>query len=327
MRNESYKRSMKTITGRRETALREAEERTTKVCFQVPRIREIQNQLQQTGGKIVKAVFSKQDSRTQIEQIMLDNIRLQQEQSQLLEASGYPADYLEVEYFCRFCEDTGYRQGHQCECLKKLIAENNALEFNRGSSLSLASFDSFSLDYYPEEGALHAPSSRRIMAEILEFCQTYAARFHQNAPSVLMMGDTGLGKTHLSLAIAGAIMKRGYTVLYVSAPDLFRKLQNEYYGRGDQGISMMDTILAADLVIIDDLGAEIENQFNTASLYNIVNTKLNAKQPVIINTNLVPKELERRYSSRVASRLMTMYQCLKFVGKDVRLIKLKNGES
>ena len=106
-----------------------------------------------------------------------------------------------------------------------------------------------------------------------------------------------------------------------------KKMYKAKLHAGEVEVMILAQEQKADLVIIDDLGAEIENQFNTASLYNIVNTKLNAKQPVIINTNLVPKELERRYSSRVASRLMTMYQCLKFVGKDIRLIKLKNGES
>ena len=88
----------------------------------------------------------------------------------------------------------------------------------------------------------------------------------------------------------------------------------------------MQALMDARLTIIDDLGAEIENQFNVSDLYNLINSRLNLNRPVIISTNLMPKELERRYTNRIASRLMTMYKCLRFVGKDVRQIKLRNNE-
>ncbi|MEG2813961.1 MAG: ATP-binding protein, partial [Oscillospiraceae bacterium] len=144
--------------------------------------------------------------------------------------------------------------------------------------------------------------------------------------SILMMGETGLGKTHLSLSIAEEITRMGFVAMYSSALDLFRTLQNEYYGKGEQGKNTMQTILQADLVIIDDLGAEFESQFNVSALYNIINSRLNVNKPIIISTNLNSQQIELKYSNRVASRVLTLYKCLKFVGKDIRQIKLKSNE-
>ena len=92
------------------------------------------------------------------------------------------------------------------------------------------------------------------MEEIYSFCKAYACQFEPNSPSILMMGPTGLGKTHLSLSIAAEVIGKGYAVMYASAPDLFRQLQEEYYGKGIPGKDTMDMLLKTDLVILDDIG-------------------------------------------------------------------------
>lgn len=212
-----------------------------------------------------------------------------------------------------------------CDCLRQLAVKYNVDDFNEKNKLRTNGFSDFSLDFYSKEPIPGmSRSSYDIMSDILAFCLSYSKDFKLNSDSILMIGKTGLGKTHLSLAIAQEISKSGYSALYASAPDLFRKLQEEYFGRGEQGTDTMKTLLEADLVIIDDLGAEIDNQFTMTSLYNIVNTRINYGKPVIISTNLSLKEIEQRYSERIASRLATIYKCLKFAGKDIRLLKLKN---
>lgn len=328
MSSESTKRALKTLSERRDRALMEASRRNTEICRRFPRIGELNFQLSRTGERIAKAVFAEENGgRQAIERIMVETNAIRQETAAILTQNGYPADYLEVRHACERCEDTGYVEGKRCSCLKELITRYNTLEFNESTHVIPTSFESFSLRYYSDRASAGGVSSpRETMEAILAFCRAYASSFRPSAPSVLMMGDTGLGKTHLSLAIADAVMAQGYSVLYTSAPDLFRKLQNEFYGKGEPGADTMETLMSANLTIIDDLGSEVENQFSISALYNIVNTRLNAGKPVIISTNLTPKELERRYSDRVTSRLMTLYKCLKFVGKDVRQIKLKNNE-
>ncbi|MFQ8953825.1 MAG: hypothetical protein ACLR56_12990 [Oscillospiraceae bacterium] len=70
--------------------------------------------------------------------------------------------------------------------------------------------------------------------------------------------------------------------------------------------------------VIDDLGAEMATPFSKSALYNLVNTRLLANRPMIINTNLTIKEIEARYTPRISSRLIGNFDTDKFIGTDIR---------
>lgn len=76
------------------------------------------------------------------------------------------------------------------------------------------------------------------------------------------------------------------------------------------------------MLILDDLGTELTNQFTVSCLYNIINTRLNRGKPLIINTNLTRDELNKRYADRITSRLFGEFAPLMFLGKDMRQIML-----
>ena len=332
MSEESLRRARKEIQARRDRAEWEAARREAEIKEAIPAAQPYLLCVSQTGSQIARILLAGgKETRARIEALAVENTNAQKQLALFLRENGYSEDYLDIPYTCRECGDTGYVNGEKCRCLRELAAQYAADEFHSDAHLDATAesmtFETFSLRYYEEApiaGGGKAP--RQTMGEILEFCGAYAERFSPHAPSVLMTGETGLGKTHLSLAIANRVMQKGWSAMYASSPDLFRRLQNEYYGKGEPGVDTMDALLTTQLVILDDLGAELENQFNVSALYNIVNSRLNAGRPTIINTNLSPKELERRYGGRVASRLMTLYRCLKFVGRDVRQQKLKNHE-
>lgn len=325
---DSMQRAYRTTLKHREWAELTARQRSDEIAEKIPQAGEYIRRISRTGSRIARAFQEgKLGNPDFLAKLSEENLDAQNRLALLLVQNGYPENYLDPPYHCLFCRDTGYREGLQCDCLKRLAKQYAAEEFNTSSHISLQAFSDFSLSYYSDRPVNpNGKSPRTTMGEILEFCQAYAEQFTPRSPSVLMMGETGLGKTHLSLAIARKVMEEGFSAVYLSAPDLFRRLQNEYYGKGEPGVDTMETFLHTDLVILDDLGAEMENQFNVSALYNIVNSRLNAQKPMIISTNLNLKELERRYSSRIASRLMTLYKCLKFVGKDIREQKLRKHE-
>lgn len=311
----SFRRALKTVHARHDYAVLEAQKRQDEIEAALPQIYHLRKTLTDTCEKVTRAVFNKQeDVQAAIQQIKEENLYAQSEIERLLKANGYPADYLAPHFHCPICGDTGYAGSVPCVCLKELEAQYNVEEFNADNYITMTDFDSFKLSYYQGEARVR-------MKQIARFCREYADTFTPHSANILMMGGVGLGKTHLSLAIAAEVMKKGNSALYVSAPELFRKLQNEYYGKGGD-TDTMDTLMRANLVIIDDLGAELDNQFNTASFYNIINARQNLGRPVIISTNLTLKEIEQRYSQRTLSRL-SVYQCLKFAGTDVRQLKLR----
>ena len=135
-----------------------------------------------------------------------------------------------------------------------------------------------------------------------------------------MHGATGLGKTHLSLAIANEVTKKGFQVVYDTAQNIFSSLEKEKFSYNNS-YDRENEILGCDLLIIDDLGSEFITNFTTAALYNIINTRINRSKPVIISTNLTETELEDKYTQRVTSRIIGNYVSLLFLGKDIRQLK------
>ena len=77
-----------------------------------------------------------------------------------------------------------------------------------------------------------------------------------------------------------------------------------------------------DLLIIDDLGTEVNNQFTASVIYNVLTTRINSKKATIINTNLSHNELRDRYADRITSRLFGEFRPLLFTGRDIRRQKI-----
>lgn len=145
--------------------------------------------------------------------------------------------------------------------------------------------------------------------------------------NLLLMGGTGLGKTHLCSAMARVIIERGYDVYYTGAQGMISDFERERFGNSASygGGEEIGRYFDCDLLIIDDLGTEVTNQFTVACLFNIINTRLSSGRSTIINTNLTPSELQSRYTDRIVSRLLGEYRMLRFVGIDVRKQKLSQN--
>ena len=84
----------------------------------------------------------------------------------------------------------------------------------------------------------------------------------------------------------------------------------------------IDRYYDAELLIIDDLGTEIVNNFTRSYLYEVINTRINNRKCTIINTNLSKNEIEERYSERITSRLFGEYFPIIFKGTDIRRQKI-----
>lgn len=290
-----------------------------------PLYKEYKNEMISSVKEVVKAInMSPEKAAEFIEQQKIRNLTAQQNVKKLLEKHGLPEDYLEVKYTCPECEDTGIVGTRLCSCHIELLKELAYEEAGKNSPLRICTFDDFKLSYYSDKAPTKKePSPREKMADILEYCKAYAYSFDTNSQSVLMLGQTGLGKTHLSLAITGKVIEKGYSVLYNSAQNFFRELQNERFGKSGSS-AFENMMLECDLLVIDDLGAEFSTSFTIAALYNIVNTRINTGLPTIISTNLTLPEIEKQYLNRISSRLIGEYAILHFEGSDIR--QLRNEE-
>ena len=322
MDNEIYEKAKVIMTQRRTTALSQNEQRIQEINDKIPEIKEINDALYATGKELIRMVIEAKgkDISKQIESIKASNLGAQDMSKHILAAHGYPADYLDVHFTCPKCCDTGSDGTKMCSCMKQLCGKLMADELNENAQLTLSSFDTFQLSYY-------SGNDYFMMEKILNYAKQYAATFEKNSDSILMFGNTGLGKTHLSLAIANEVLKKGYSVLYDSAINILRKIESEHFSY-DHLSDMLDLVMDTELLILDDLGTEYETKFYSSTIYNIINTRLNRSKPTIISTNMNFPQLSKRYDERVTSRLSSMYTCLEFKGSDVRLqIKKLNLEN
>lgn len=244
---------------------------------------------------------------------------LQAQLEALVTQAGFTMDQLRPAYTCPRCQDTGRCDGQRCSCVEELMRRLRRQQINREFPLELCDFERFSLQRYPDGyDAQLGASPRQIMAQVLEYCQAYAAHFRPGAASLLLMGDVGLGKTHLALAMANRILDAGYDVVYVSAQQAFAALDGA--ARDGTAEAWMEAMQGADLLILDDLGTEYVTPHTISVLYQLVNTRLCAKHPTVYTTNIVTQQLlNARYTEKVASRLLGGCELLQFFGEDIRL--------
>ncbi len=233
--------------------------------------------------------------------------------AEYLKAAGIAESQLSPTYDCPRCEDTGYVDGKLCNCVHNAAHDRMLQQLCRDLPIRDFTFEAFSLDYYDR------PEDKAKMAENLGFCRRYAEAFSPASPSLYILGETGLGKTHLTFAMARQIVAAGYEVIYASAQTMITELEHEHFGQAD--LHAQDLYLNAELLILDDLGTEYLSQVAQSELYHVVDNRLLANRPTVINSNLTPKELEARYGERLASRILGCYTTLRFIGKDIRIQK------
>lgn len=318
---ENYARIRKEYADKNLRAKEAAQRRADELHAKYPELLKIDRVLAETGLKIFhESMKGREGLEKRIEKLRESNEELCAARGIYLESIGYPKDYTSVKYECEICKDTGFVGTKICQCMRRDLILAGYESSGIGKLMQTQSFDSFDLNYYGRSSA-----ERKNMGLILEACREYAKNFSESSgESLFFCGTTGLGKTHLSTAIAKAVIDRGFDVVYDTAQNILSDFEYERFGRGygDNSQSHTDKYFDCDLLIIDDLGVEVSNQFTVSCLYNIINTRINNSKSMIISTNLVQNEIRARYNDRITSRLFGDFMVLKFVGKDIRMQKV-----
>ena len=316
-----YNEADKIMQQRRSQALKEADIRKERFFRKYPEARELEQQLSHTATDVIRNMLGKKtDLKVALNKVKAENIATQIRLRQIYAKAGITANSLEPQFVCEKCKDKGNIDGKICDCYRQLVREIAYNRLNELSPLKLSSFETFSLQYYSDIRQDGEPlSEREQMSMYLKKCRSYVDTFGKEVRSIIMRGDTGLGKTHLSLAIANEVIKKGFGVIYCSAPDILAKLEKEQFSRNyNREESTEDTLKECDLLIFDDIGSEFSTAFTKNKIYNLVNYRLSSNKPTIISTNLTFKEMEQIYSQRFISRIIGDYITLNFVGRDIR---------
>ena len=317
---EDYIRIKAEYTTKFVRAQEQADARRQTLYAALPEVREIDRMLSRTGLEIMRAITSasREEVDATVAKLKERNEVLVAERAELLKKNGFAPDYSDVHYECAACGDTGFVDTKMCACMRRALTEAGYASSGLGGLIHTQSFENFSLDFYK-----NSPEDLRTMQMSLTLLRNFAENFDENTyRSYLLFGGTGLGKTHLSTATAKVLIERGFEVLYVTSLRMLSDFEAKRFGNGEATVDL-NRYYDAQLLIIDDFGTEVINQFTASCVYDIINTRINNRKSTIINTNLSKKEVDQKYGERVASRLFGEYQPLRFAGTDVRFQKLK----
>ena len=314
-----YMEAENELNRRHSEAVGRAQQRLDDFYAVCPEAEDVRRRIASTASQAAKAVLRGTDVRASLEALKAENLGLQRRFAELLAEHGFARADIEPQYVCPKCEDTGYVDGRMCACHRALLRQIAYENLNRISPLTLSTFEDFSLDYYRDAPVVGRRSDREQMRYILDYCKRYAEGFSAKSGNLFFTGATGLGKTHLSLAIASAAIDKGFGVVYGTAQNFAVSLERERFSRADEnGGDTLELLNECDLLILDDLGMEISSSYITAMIYNIIDTRIMLAKPTIISSNLSMQELEKRYNERFVSRVLGFYDRMPFRGKDIR---------
>ena len=304
-------------------------ERRERIFTRQPRLRQIDAELRSTMSRIITSALRRgTDPASAIAVLRDENLSLQAEKRELLAKLGLPEDALDETPACPLCGDTGYRDGRMCRCLRSYCAREQQRELSRMLDLGSQSFDTFVLSWYSDrlEPGQRKSARQHMEEKVYNSCAEYASHFGKRPENLLLFGAPGLGKTHLSAAIAREVSERGFSVVYDTAGHIFGQFEQQKFGREEEADDHVERVLSCDLLILDDLGSEMTTAFVQSALYQIINTRLMERRSTIISTNLTPEGIAQRYSPQIASRIEGEYTLLPFVGEDIRRLKKERGQ-
>ena len=318
-----YKEVLREYDALRTQKAAELRERRESLYSKLPRLEEIERELSILGVSTAKLVLLKpEDMEKALAELKEKQHALTEERRDLLLEHCLSPSLLQLEYVCENCKDTGYVGNELCSCMKHKLMDRLYDQSNVRDVIKAENFDTFDLRLFsdeivPAEGISPKESAKRNLKMAMAFAEDFTG------DNLLMYGGTGRGKTFLCNCIAKDVLEQGKTVLYLTAGQLFKQLEELRFHRDEEedALDWDAELLDADLLIIDDLGTEFATVFTASELFRIINDRKLRKRPVVISTNLDYKALVDQYSDRIMSRVIGEYTVMKFFGEDIRVKK------
>lgn len=316
---------------RREARIRQLEqerdERAAFVMDRIPRLREIR-QIQTDIGLDLARIVLRRPTQFQksVAELQEWSMALSLEWNELLRRHQVNPFDLEVHWDCPDCRNTGWQEAEitdqntalpprKCHCLIQEEIDDLYQAAGLAGLLREQTFERFDLTVYPA-------SEQEYMRRVYESCQGYARKLLAGTQSenLLLLGEVGRGKTFLACAIANAAVAAKLSVVYFTFSEFLDLLRLHKFDEDEDYRHGMQRLLDADLIVLDDLGAEKVTEFVAQELFNIINHRINTRKPIIVSTNLTPSKIEEVYGARIASRLVHGSKSLPLRGNDIRLV-------
>ena len=230
----------------------------------------------------------------------------------------------------RVMTDEGAWASRACECQETQKEERRLKAAEIPERYRHCSLDSYDPHYTGADAALG-----RALLTARRFVEDYPV--NTGGIGLLFVGSIGVGKTHLAVGVLKRLVaERGARGLFVDYRELLKSIQNSYNAQVHvTELELLRPVFAAEVLVIDDLGAQKPNEWVWDTVALILNSRYNDKLTTILTTNYqnlpagggAGSEVERaareqtlgdRIGDRMCSRLQEMCQIVEMTGKDFR---------
>lgn len=150
---------------------------------------------------------------------------------------------------------------------------------------------------------------------------------------IYLYGNKGAGKTHLTAALANALMEGLHGVVFTNFAEISEKIRSTFGTGRDSERAFMDKLAEIDFLFIDDFGTELltkgeQDRWLQEKVFEVVNKRYNNKKPIIFTSNYSLLEMidKRGLSDKTADRIFEVCELMKLEGESYRA-KAKNKQA
>jgi len=230
---------------------------------------------------------------------------------------------------CPLCDDTGWkpierdgvRRVVRCDCWRQQVGQHHLADANIPRRYQHCTLDNF---------AAYNESLEKALGQARRIVQTFPVV----SRGLLLEGQPGVGKTHLAVAVLKQVIQAsGARGLFYDTRDLLRVIRSTYDpSTHTTELEILRPVMNADLLVLDDLGAEKTSEWVDETMNLIVNTRYNERRLTMFTSNYMdipddsdPNSLLFRIGFRMRSRLHEMCEFIQMDGADYRELPVNGG--